>query len=84
MFFKFFSRQSCIFKYCSSLCKPWGNAPVRLSLILSMEIDHKIVSKAILLPSTDSRRVVVSNKPKYVNEVLVNCSVKLAQEGVVR
>ena len=45
-----------------------------------VEIDHEIISTAILLPSTDSRRVVVSNKRKHVHEVLVNCLVKLAQE----
>ena len=44
------------------------------------EIDHEIISMAILLPSPDSRRVVVSYKRKYVQEVLVNRLVKLAQE----
>ena len=38
-----------------------------------MEIDHEIFSRAFLLPSPDSRRVVVSYKRKYVHEVLVNC-----------
>ena len=57
------------------------------SLILArsntfLEIDHEIISTAILLPSTDSRRVVVSYKKKYVQEVLVNCLAKLAQEKV--
>ena len=37
-----------------------------------VEIDHKIISTAILLPSADSRRVVVSYKGKYVHQVLVN------------
>ena len=45
-----------------------------------VEIDHEIITTAILLPSTDSRRVVVSYKRKYVHEVLVNGLVKLAQE----
>ena len=37
------------------------------------------------VPSTDSRRAVVSYKWKYVHEVLVKCMVKLAQEkSVVR
>ena len=50
-----------------------------------VEIDHEIISKAILLPSADSIRDVVSYKRKYVHEVLVNCLVKLAQEkSVVR
>ena len=44
------------------------------------EIDHEIISTMILLPSTDSRRVVVSYKRKYVHKVLVNCLVKLAQD----
>ena len=35
---------------------------------------------AILLPSADSRRVVVSYKRKYVNEVLINQVVNYAQE----
>ena len=48
-----------------------------------MEIDHGIISTVILLPSVDSRRVVVSYKRKYVHEVLVNCLVKLAQEKSV-
>ena len=49
------------------------------------EIDHKIISTTILLPSTESKRVVVSYKRKYVYKVLVNCLVKLAQEkSVVR
>ena len=50
-----------------------------------MEIDHEIISTAILLPSADSKRVVVSYKRKYVQEVLVNRLVKLVQEkSVVR
>ena len=46
------------------------------------EIDHEIISRAILLPSADSRRVVVSYKPKYVHEVLVNHLVKPAWRKV--
>ena len=34
-------------------------------------IDHEIISTTILLPSADSRRVVVSYKQKYVHKVLV-------------
>ena len=50
-----------------------------------VEIDHKIISTTIHLPSTDSRRGVVSYKRKYVHEVLVSSLVKLAQEkSVVR
>ena len=45
-----------------------------------LEIDHEIISTAILLPSADSRTVVVSYKRKYVHEVLVNYLVNLAQE----
>ena len=44
-----------------------------------VEIDHIIISMVIRLPSTDSRRVVVRYKRKYVHEVLVNRVVKLAQ-----
>ena len=45
-------------------------------------IDHEIISTVILLSSADSRRDVVSYKPKYVHKVLVNCLAKLAQEKV--
>ena len=41
------------------------------------ELDHEIISMVILLPSADSRRVVVSYKLKYVHEELVNRLVKL-------
>ena len=45
-----------------------------------VEIDHELISTAILLPSADSRRVVVSYKQKYVHEVLDIHLVKLAQD----
>ena len=49
------------------------------------EIDHEIISTAILLPSVELRKFVVSYKRKYVQEVLVKSFVKLAQEkSVVR
>ena len=38
-----------------------------------VEIDHEIISPAILLSSADSRRVFIKYKRKYVHEVLVNC-----------
>ena len=44
-----------------------------------LEIDHEIISMAILLPSADLRRVFVSYKRKYVRKVLVNRLVKLSQ-----
>ena len=45
-----------------------------------MEIDHEITSTTILLSSADSRRAIVNCKRKYVHKVLVNRSVKLAEE----
>ena len=48
-----------------------------------VEIDPEIISTAILLPTADSRREVVSYKRKYVHTVLINCLVKLAQEKSV-
>ena len=46
-----------------------------------VEKDHEIISTVILLlPLIHSRRVVVSYKRKYVNELLVNWLFKLAQE----
>ena len=50
-----------------------------------MQQTYNTQTTAILLPSADSRRVVVSYKRKYVHEVLVNHLVKLALEkSVVR
>ena len=46
------------------------------------QLDHKIISMTIRLPSADSRRTVVSYKPKYVHEVLVSRLVKLTQGKV--
>ena len=46
------------------------------------EFNHELISMAILLPYADSRRAVVSNKRKYVHEVLVTRLVKLAKENV--
>ena len=43
-------------------------------------IDYEIISTATLLISPDSRRVVVSDKQKYVHKELVKCLVKLAKE----
>ena len=51
-----------------------------LYLVHSHTFVHEIISTVILLPSADSRKIVVSYKRKYVHEVLVNCLVKLAQE----
>ena len=47
-----------------------------------VENGHEIISTAILVPSADSRRVVVSYKPKYVHNILLNCLVK--EKSVVR
>ena len=47
-----------------------------------MEIDHEIIFTVILPPSAESFNVVVSNKRKYVHEVLVNCLFQLAHEKV--
>ena len=59
-----------------------SSTPARSHTLL--EIDHEIISTAIL-PSADSRRVVVRYRGKYVHEVLVIYLVKLAQEkSVVR
>ena len=46
-----------------------------------LEIDHEIRTFSSF-PLNHSRRVVVSYKRKYVQEVLVNCLFKLAQEKV--
>ena len=48
-----------------------------------VEIDNEIISTAILLPSPDSKRVVVSYKRKYEQKILVNHLVKHAQEKSV-
>ena len=45
-----------------------------------VEIDHEIISMAILLPSVDLRRVAVSYKRAHVHHVVVNRLVMLAHE----
>ena len=61
----------------SSLIRAWSHTFVGN--------DYEIISLTILLPSADSRSVVVSYQGKYLHEVLVNCLVKLAHEkSVVR
>ena len=61
-------------------CRSSGRKMILARSRTFVEIDHEIYSIFILLPSPDSRRVVVSYKRKYVHEVLVNCLVKLVQE----
>ena len=46
-------------------------------------MNREIISTASLLPSPDSRRVVISYKRKNGHEVVVNYFVKLAQEKSV-
>ena len=64
-------------------CSPGVASSIRARSHIFVEIDHEMISTVILLPSADSRRVVVSYKHRYVHEVLVNCLVKLAQEKSV-
>ena len=60
-----------------------SSIPVRSHTLV--EIAHEIISRSILLPSADSKRVVVSYKGKYVHQVLINRLVKLVKEkSVVR
>ena len=62
-----------------SLC--WSHIPHSLK----SHVAAQIIPTVILLPTTDSRRVFVSYKRKYVHKVLVNSLVKLAKEkSVVR
>ena len=66
-------------------CRSWGCKfdPDRSHTFT--KVDHEIISTVILLPSTDSRRVAVSYKRKYVHKILVNHLVKLVQlNSVVR
>ena len=67
---------------CVSDCRSRGREfdPVRSHTFV--EIDHEMISTVILLPLIHSRRVVVSYKGKYVQELLVNRLFKPAQEKV--
>ena len=51
---------------------PWVASLIPFRSHPFVEIDHEIISTAILLPSPDLRRVVVSYKRKDVHEVMVN------------
>ena len=55
------------------------NHEIISTAILLPSPDHEIISMFILLPSPDSRRVVVSYKQKYVHEVLINRLVKFTK-----
>ena len=59
---------------------PWVTSLFSVLYYTYMEIDHKLISTIVLLPSADSRRVVVSYKQKNVHKVLVNRLVRLSQE----
>ena len=61
---------------------PWVTRSIPVQSHTFVEIDCEISSTVILLPSADSRFVVIY-KRKYVHEVLVNCIVKLGQEKSV-
>ena len=62
----------CLTAGMASLILAWSNT--------FAEIDHENIFMTNLLPSTDSRRVVVSYKQKYVHKVLVNGLAKLARK----
>ena len=62
---------------------PGGASSIPVLSHTFVEIDCEIIYAAILVPSADSRRVVVRSKRKYVHEVLDNCLVKLPQENRV-
>ena len=84
-----FSRQKspgCIVQLVTCLiADPGVSSSIPAGSHTLVEIDHEIISTAILLPSADSRRVVVGYKQKFVHKVpvLVNCLVKFAQEKSV-
>ena len=59
---------------------PGVTSSIQTRSILLWRFDHEIISTAILLPSTDSRKVGVSYKQNYVHRVLANRLVKLARE----
>ena len=75
---------TCLTRYVSN-CRSRDRKSILAWSHNFVEIDHEIISTAILLPSADSRRVVVIYKRKYVHEVMVNHLVKLTWEkSVVR
>ena len=51
---------------------PGFTSSIQARFVTFVEIDHEIISTAILLPSTHLRRVVVSYKQTNVHGVLVN------------
>ena len=50
---------------------PWFASSIRTRSHTFAEIDHELISTAILLPFADLRMVVVSYKRKYVHKELV-------------
>ena len=58
---------TCLATYASLTADPGVMSSIPARSHTFVEIDHEINSKVILLPSADSRRVVVSYKRKYVH-----------------
>ena len=73
---------TCLATDVSLTADPGVTSPIPARSHTFMEIDHEIISTVNLLPSADSRRVVVIYKRKYVHEEMVNRLFKLAQKKV--
>ena len=63
---------------CRSRGREFKPQPSRITF---MEINHEVISTAILPSPLDSRRAVVSYRQKYVHYVLVNCLWGLSLSG---
>ena len=64
-----------IYIYTAETCltaDPWVASSIPARSHTFVEIEHELISTAILLLFSDSRRVVVSYKRKYVHKELVN------------
>ena len=64
---------SCLTAYTCLTANPGVASLIPAQSHTFVEFDHEIISTSILLPSADSRMVVVSYKQKYVPEVLFVC-----------
>ena len=70
-----FSRQKsqgCVVQSVRCLTADPGVTSFWAQSLSFVEIDHEIISSAILLSSADSRMVVIGYKRKYLHAVLVN------------
>ena len=61
----------CLTAYVCLTANPGVTSLIPVRSHTLVEIDHEIISTVILLPFAESRRVVIRNKPKYSQTLII-------------